>query len=151
MYILYYIYVHRWLYTKTVLYYFINNNSKSKIFYSIDGWILWNVCILHLWIDWNNLTDVNSKSKISLKFLVRHFHRSLRSASFPVDLSYIFSNVNLACQNSNRDQQLMGCTNNVLQQNEVEYILWYWEVQLAEKCPITEAKSYSYGLITVCF
>ena len=93
--------------------------------------------------DLNILSDVNSKSKISLNLLVRHFHRSLRSSSFPVDLSYIFSNVSLACQNSNRDQQLMQCTNNVLQQDEVEYIFWYWEVKLTKKCPINEAKSCS--------
>ena len=130
----YYSYTGQQCYNRSL---YITSNSRNN---PICLYFNMQYCNIIIYILAFILSDVNSKSKISLKFFVRHFHRGLRTASFPVDLSHIFPNVSLTSEDSQRDEKLIGSTNDVLEQDEEEYVLWYGKVELTEKCPMTEAK-----------
>ena len=79
------------------------------------------------------LSNIYSKSKVSLKLFVSNFHGGvLRGSSFPVHLANMLSDVCLNCQHCYGSQELLGYSNNEFQQDETENILRNRKVELAD-------------------
>ena len=79
------------------------------------------------------LSNIYSKSKVSLKLFISNFHGGvLRGSSFPVHLANMMSDVCLNCQHCYGSQELLGYSDNEFQQDETENILRNRKVELAD-------------------